>query len=381
MSFLKLGVIARSGKENERRLPLHPDHFHQIPPQLRRAMLFERGYGEPFGVSDEALSELFGGLADRDELLRDCDIVLLPKPLPGDLRAMRKGGILWGWPHCVQQPEITQIAINRKQTLLAWEAMFTWKRGGTPELHLFHRNNEMAGYCGVFHALEIAGLDGYYGPDLHAVVLSMGSVSRGAIYALRSRGIARIRVYTQRAPRAVHDQVIGCGYGQMLAGTGDSGMVVIEEDGDRRPLVEVLAESDLIVNGILQNTDHPLMFLRESEEIKLKRGSLIIDISSDLKMGFPFARPTSFEKPTIDLNGVLYYGVDHTPSYLWRSATWEISRVVVAYLEAVAGGPSQWEKDETLQRAVEIRDGIVQNPKILRFQKRSEQYPHLVDEC
>ncbi|MCK5245619.1 alanine dehydrogenase, partial [Candidatus Bipolaricaulota bacterium] len=149
MSFLKFGVIARSGKENERRLPLHPDHFHQILPQLRRAMFFERGYGEPFGVSDEALTELFGGLADRDELLRDCDIVLLPKPLPGDLRAMREGGILWGWPHCVQQPEITQIAINRKQTLLAWEAMFTWKRGGTPELHLFHRNNEMAGYCGV----------------------------------------------------------------------------------------------------------------------------------------------------------------------------------------------------------------------------------------
>ena len=73
--------------------------------------------------------------------------------------------------------------------------------------------------------------------------------------------------------------------------------------------------------------------------------------------------------------------MDHTPSYLWRSATWEISRVVVAYLEAVAGGPSQWEEDETLQRAVEIRDGIVQNPKILRFQKRSEQYPHLVGEC
>jgi hypothetical protein len=36
MEQLTLGVIARSGKENERRLPIHPAHVERIEPELRR---------------------------------------------------------------------------------------------------------------------------------------------------------------------------------------------------------------------------------------------------------------------------------------------------------------------------------------------------------
>ena len=98
----------------------------------------------------------------------------------------------------------------------------------------------------------------------------------------------------------------------------------------------------MIVNGILQDTDRPLMYLRDDEESRLKAGALIVDISCDRGMGFPFARPTSFERPTFDIGPVTYYAVDHTPSYLWQSASWEISRVVVAFLDTVMAGPEAW---------------------------------------
>jgi len=39
--MLSLGVIARSRKENEQRLPIHPDHFDFIPQSVRGAMRFE----------------------------------------------------------------------------------------------------------------------------------------------------------------------------------------------------------------------------------------------------------------------------------------------------------------------------------------------------
>jgi len=70
--------------------------------------------------------------------------------------------------------------------------------------------------------------------------------------------------------------------------------------------------------------------------------------------------------------------VDHTPSYLWRSASWEISAVVVSYLETIIRGPEAWEANKTVRRAIEIRDGVVQNPKILSFQNRLPNYPHVV---
>ena len=202
--MLTLGVIAGSRKENEDRLPIHPEHFDLIPRQLRTSIRFERGYGERFGISDAELERRFAGTADRAELLDASQVVLLPKPLAEDLQELRKGGILWGWPHCVQQREITQVAIERKLTLVAWEAMYAWKRG-VAEMHVFDRNNEMAGYCGVIHALGLTGKDALYGAPADACVISHGSVSRGAIHALLRRGFLNIRVFTQREPWAVHE--------------------------------------------------------------------------------------------------------------------------------------------------------------------------------
>jgi hypothetical protein len=39
-------------------------------------------------------------------------------------------------------------------------------------------------------------------------------------------------------------------------------------------------------------------------------------------------------------------------------------------------GPESWAADPTIGQAIEIRDGVVQNPKILTFQHRAPEYPH-----
>ena len=94
-------------------------------------------------------------------------------------------------------------------------------------------------------------------------------------------------------------------------------------------------------------------------------------------MGFSWARPTSFADPTFIVgDNITYYGVDHSPSYLWNSASWEISESLLPYLPAVMAGETAWKADETLERAIEIRDGVIVNPAITRFQHRSPDYPH-----
>ena len=53
---LRLGVVGSSAKENEHRLPLHPDHFARIPEELRGHITLEHGYGEKFRRSDSDLA-------------------------------------------------------------------------------------------------------------------------------------------------------------------------------------------------------------------------------------------------------------------------------------------------------------------------------------
>jgi alanine dehydrogenase len=96
-------------------------------------------------------------------------------------------------------------------------------------------------------------------------------------------------------------------------------------------------------------------------------------------MGFSWARPTSFDDPMFVVgDGVHYYAVDHTPSFFWDSATWEVSEALLPHLPTVLAGPAAWEDDDTLRRAIEIQDGVVQNPSILAFQSRAAEPPHPV---
>lgn len=124
--LLTMGVIGKSLKENEMRVSIHPEHIKYISEELRKQITFEQGYGLRFGMNDNTLAELTSGrVANREEILSSFDCVLMPKPLAEDLSKVREGIVVWGWPHCVQQKENTQISIDRKLTLIAWEEMFT----------------------------------------------------------------------------------------------------------------------------------------------------------------------------------------------------------------------------------------------------------------
>ena len=154
---LSLGILARSRKPNERRLPIHPAHFSRIDRRFRRRIFLEHGYGSDFGATDDALAEEVGGIGTREQLIADCDVILLPKVQAEDLAELRAGQVVWGWPHCVQDPALTQIAIDSRLTLVAFEAMNHWQSDGGFGLHVFHKNNELAGYCSVLHAMQSVG--------------------------------------------------------------------------------------------------------------------------------------------------------------------------------------------------------------------------------
>ncbi len=382
MDQLSLGIIARSRKENEHRLPIHPRHFGRIDPDLRERIYLEEGYGERFGVADAELARSVAGLRSREELIAESDVVLLAKPLWEDVESLRRGQVLWGWPHCVQDERLTQLAVDRRLTVLAFEAMNHWGRDGSFSLHVFHKNNELAGYSSVLHALQLIGSTGDYGRRLRAVVIGFGATARGSVTALNALGVHDVHVLTQRGVTAVSSPIHSATmvhFDHDVTAPGDLRRShALTEDGPV-PLADYLAGHDIVVNCVLQDTASPLTFLIEEDLAAFRPGSLIIDVSCDLGMGFSWARPTTFTEPTFVVGReVVYYAVDHSPSYLWNSATWEISEALLPHLRTVLAGDAAWEADETVKRAIEIRDGTIRNPAILSFQHRKPDYPHEV---
>lgn len=373
--------MSQTRKENEHRLPVHPAHFERIDADLRESVYLQNGYGEFFGVPDAQLAPYVAGFRSREELIAECEVILLAKPLHEDLAELRDGQILWGWPHCVQDEKVTQTAIDRRLTLIAFEAMNHWTRSGSFNLHVFHKNNELAYYSSVLHAMQLTGVTGDYGRRQRAVVIGFGATARGAVTALSALGVHDVDILTARGVTAVSSPIHSARIVHFDHDEADDTLDprrshALTEDGPV-PLAGFLAGHDIIVNCVLQDTDAPLMFLIKDDLAKLAPGTLVVDVSCDEGMGFEWARPTTFTEPMFTVGDhVNYYGVDHSPSYLWNSATWENSEALLPYLRPVLSGPDGWDADDTIRRAIEIRGGEVQNPKILAFQHRSPKYPH-----
>lgn len=377
MKLENLGVIGTSKKTDENRVPIHPEHLSRLPENIRKKLIFEKGYGKPFGLDDDYFISRTGGVASREELLSDLGSVIIAKPVLADLQQIREGGFIWGYPHCAQQNDITQTAIDRKLTLIAFEDMFVWAPSGEIGRHTFYKNNEMAGYCAVIHALQLRGIDGHYGNQRKVIIFSFGAVSRGAIYALKAHGFRDITICIQRPDHEVREEILDVDYVRIREGSkGEARMVTIEHDGTVKPLSDLINEAEIIINGTYQDTDNPINFVTEEEKDTLKPGTLIIDVSCDEGMGFYFAKPTTFAEPILNIENIHYYAVDHTPSYLWESASRSISAALIVYLPTILGGHDSWMKDTTINKAINVDEGVVVKESVLTFQKRMQNYPH-----
>lgn len=376
--LLRLGILSTSRKPDEKRLALHPAHLERIDADLRANISLESGYGERFGVSDRELAELVGAVVPREEIIATADVITLPKPLEADLADLRDGQVVWGWPHCVQDRAITQHAIDKSLTLIAWEAMNHWTSDGGFGLHVFHKNNEIAGYCSVLHALQLCGSTGDYGRRLNAVVIGFGATARGAVTLLNAHGIHDVRVLTNRDTAAVSSPIPSTDIIQFVRDADDPFLSTVNTEDGPVPLAPFLADHDIVVNCTLQDPNAPLTYLRLADLAAFRPGSLIVDVSVDPGMGFEWARATSFAKPMITVgDSTNYYAVDHSPSFLWNSATWEISEALIPFLRTVMEGPASWAASDTIRRAIEIEGGRIRNAAILEFQGRSAEYPYL----
>lgn len=357
---MKIGVLWKSNKENERRYPIHSKHINELRDDELENIFFEDGYPihRDLNCNIRSLS--------RQEIFNTCDMIILPKPDPSDFPCFRPHQILWGWPHTVQGHDITNLAIEKKLTLIAWENMHNWSMGVRKE-HIFARNNELAGYAAVNHFMELNGITpGVYGEEIKIAVLGYGSTAKGAINALIGLGGTDITVFSKRSKFQIIDAIKNIKYKTYSFYKKE---VYIENDLAYKELVNY----DLIVNCVLQDPLNPMIFIR-ADNINYKQLS-IIDISCDKGMSFDFALPTSFESPIITNDKYVYYAVDHTPSYFFNSASYEISGSLLPFLKYILKNDS-YKGNEILERAVDIEDGVVTNKAILKFQNREDKYPY-----
>ena len=310
----------KSHKENERRIALLPEHVAII--ENKSQVYVETGYGKDLGFTDEDYTRAGVHVADRSVVLQQ-DVICDPKIGDAEYLESLCDQTIFGWTHAVQNKDIADKIINGRLTSFAWEDMYENGR------HSFWRNNEIAGEAAIMHAYMCYGKFPY---NTKVAVIGRGNVARGAIKTLDYMG-ATVICYNRHTESLLRQEI---------------------------------GEFDVIVNAILwdiKRTDH--MIYREDLK-RMKRNSMIIDISCDRHGGIETSEPTTIEKPTYITDGVIHYVVDHTPSIFYRSASESISEEVAKHIDALVLG----KKDEVVDKAMNFRNGEIVDVRVKLFQNR-----------
>ena len=309
-------------KENEKRRVLLPKDIRTI--KERKNIFFEKGYGEILGISDSEYEKVGCNVVSFDEVLKQ-DIICDPKV--GDanyLDRLNEKQIIFGWVHAVKNRDLTDLLLDKKITAIAFEDMFYKNR------HVFYKNNILAGEAACYNAINYLGKL----PDgLNAAIIGNGNTAHGAYKALVKLGV-NVDIYTRDLENL---------------------------------LKENLSNYDLIVNCVLWDVKRKDHIIYCEDLKRMKKGSIIIDVSCDLNGAIETSHPTTLDNPIYVKDNIIHYAVDHTPSIFYQAFSLECSTIIADYINDLI----EERNNEVLENATIIKNGKILDQKITDYQNRS----------
>lgn len=313
-----------SHKNNERRRALLPHDAERI--QHRSMITVEHGYGDVLGYSDDDYLLAGFSVATRKQVL-GCDALVDVKLGDADFMSQispRK--TLIGWSHILQKSDFTDTAIAGQHSVLAWENISENGR------YLFYRNRELAGETAILHAFCYYGRMPY---DCSVAIIGNGMTARGAFRILSGLG-ASVDIFTRKMESLFREK---------------------------------MAEYDVIVNCVRWDTCRSDRLIYRSDLRRMRKGSMIIDVSCDTRLEVETSHATTFDNPVYSVDGVLHYAVDNTPAMAYRTVSEVISGNFSPYVDAIVTNKPV----TALEQAYVIRGGILLDAECISFRAREEQ--------
>ena len=311
-----------SHKENENRRALMPDDIKKIA--CPEKLFFESGYGDVLGLSDDDYRAFGANVVPRELALKQ-DIICDPKVGDAEYINQLNHQTIFGWIHAVRNKDIADSIIHGNLTAYAWEDMFEEGR------HVFYRNNELAGEAAIMHAFQCFGQMPY---ETKVALIGRGNTARGAMKVLNMLG-ADVIQYDRKTEQLLKDE---------------------------------LPNYDVVVNCVLWDLNRKDHIIGRNDLKRMKKGSMIIDVSCDRNGAIETSVPTTFENPTYQVDGITHYVVDHTPSLFYKTFTKNNSEIIAPYIEELMA-----DKPGTiLQNALIIKDGTIIDSRIETFQHRNK---------
>ena len=325
---MRIGV-PKEIKPQENRIGLTPESVKTLISEGHEVLVENNG-GLEAGFENDQYIKAGAKIVDKaSDIFNDAEIIVKVKePQKVEVDMIRENQIVYTYLHLAAAKELTEGLIKSKSINIAYETV-TDDNGRLP---LLAPMSAVAGRMSVqagAHCLEknqkgrgilLGGAPG--GEPATVLILGGGVVGENA--AIIATGMkAKVHIVDKSELRLK----------QLVEMFGDK---IIPEQSDKVDLNKLVADSDLIVGGVLiPGAEAPKLVSKDMLK-SMKRGSVIVDVAIDQGGCVETSKPTTHGDPTYIVDDVVHYCVANMPGGVPRTSTLALNKATLPYLVKLA---------------------------------------------
>tara|TARA_Y100001936_G_scaffold86949_1_gene85252 strand:+ start:97 stop:1209 length:1113 start_codon:yes stop_codon:yes gene_type:complete len=325
---MKIGV-PKEIKPQENRIGLTPDSVKTLVSEGHEVLVENNG-GFEAGFENDQYLKAGAKIADTAaDIFNDAEIIVKVKePQKVEVEMLRENQILYTYLHLAAAKELTEGLIKSKNINIAYETV-TDDHGRLP---LLAPMSAVAGRMSVqagAHCLEknqkgrgvlLGGAPG--GDPAKVLILGGGVVGENA--AIIASGMqAKVHIVDKSEARL----------NQLVEIFGNK---IIPEPSDKADLNKLVADTDLLIGGVLiPGAEAPKLITKNMLKL-MKRGSVIVDVAIDQGGCVETSKPTTHGDPTFIVDDIVHYCVANMPGGVPRTSTLALNQATLPYLVKLA---------------------------------------------
>ncbi len=355
---MRIGV-PKEIKPEEYRVGLIPASVRELVAHGHEVIVeTHAGYG--IGFDDDHYRAAGARIAaSADEVFASAEmIVKVKEPLAPELKRLKPHHILFTYLHLAPDPVQAKALRDSGATAIAYETV-TDSWGALP---LLAPMSEVAGRMSIqvgAHCLERrqggAGvlLGGVPGVPAAKVVILGGGVA-GTNAARMAMGVEAHVIVIDKSLQRLYD--LDLQFGSRLH------TIFSTQDAIEKHVLE----ADLVIGAALvPGAKAPMLVTRDMVQ-RMRRGSVVVDISIDQGGCFETSRPTSHGDPTYVVDHVVHYCVTNMPGAVARTSTMALNNATLPFATALAnkGVRVALESDPNLRRGLNVMAGRITHPAV-----------------
>ncbi len=360
MSGKKTVGVPKEVKDNEFRVALVPSGVRELVENGHKVRV-ESGAGVGSGISDEEYREAGAEIGSIEKVWSAEIVIKVKEPQESEYGFFREGLILFTFLHLAANKGLAEALVKSNTTAIAYETLEEKDLEDGHILPILKPMSEVAGRIGVLEGCH------YLTKPYGGVGVLPGGVPGVESSTIVIIGAGTVGLNSIKMAVGVGADVVVLNHGtERLRRVDDLyGNRVKTLISNKHNIEKAVLSCHMLIGAVhVPGARTPFLVSKELVS-RMKKGSVIVDVSVDQGGCVETTRPTTHSDPVYTYEGVIHYCVSNMPGAVPRTSTFALTSASLPHLMGLAEEGLEYVKKDPLRvKAINIFDGKVVNSAV-----------------